>query len=611
MSLLSKVIPFVTLALLCQPAFAQTVETAKKPAAITFKNAAGATVTSVPVDTNHGAVVVKMVSSPVSNTTYVLTAGKSKERSLSAVNLSTLQVDRVIPVGPGKRVDLLMSQDGSRIFCYTLSGVLEHAEAFYLETAHLQKAGGSSAIVTVIDAKSNSAVATYDLLHNPGLVLPKSRFFETFLSPTSDGGRLVAEVDGLKYADRPLWQRIAVFSGQSTRPDFVFEPGKPVASVRFSQDEKFLFVAGEDRKHESEEIYIVNLANGTSVTRAVDDPPTRHEELGAFLLGAPPSGVESSQGIWIFTRKGLRFISETGEMGNEIALSREEKAFGTLSQDRTHYFLAIPDEHHHSGVLEVVDLKKGTTSDHNLTDAPTKLIRLGSDEGLWVMGRQELRPISEAGELGDRPILLNKPRKTEEGDTNAADVFINGYPGETIRLGGDHAALLITKGTGESLHRVALLDLKQLQLNSVITTMSHGEQMKIAGGRFMKMMGEAALEGAVIGAISGGAGVPLSTFNGMPLPPPPKGLANEFLAASPDGGTLYVLDTDDHQVTVIDVKTDTVVKRIPVDKSTTLISIDAGGKHLLCAGVGFLRTVDLEPGAAASLDEQVPIGPRK
>src|SRR6266849_7338227 len=92
---------FLLAAALCsgRPAFTQTIETGEKPPSVVFKDAAGAVVTSIPVDTiphrrsgggviGHPIPLVKMEVSTSSNRAYVLNAaGKSKERSLSAVNL--------------------------------------------------------------------------------------------------------------------------------------------------------------------------------------------------------------------------------------------------------------------------------------------------------------------------------------------------------------------------------------------------------------------------------------------------------------------------------------------------------------------------------------------
>jgi sugar lactone lactonase YvrE len=59
---------------------------------------------------------------------------------------------------------------------------------------------------------------------------------------------------------------------------------------------------------------------------------------------------------------------------------------------------------------------------------------------------------------------------------------------------------------------------------------------------------------------------------------------NEALASRPDGKFLYVLDTDIHAVTIVDVADATVLKRIPVDKSVNRVEVSSDGKDLLCVG---------------------------
>jgi len=602
MSYRTMIFPLAVTFCFCQRADAQTIETQKKPPSVVFKDAAGTVVTSIPLDTKRRVPLVEMKVSVSSNMAYVLTGSgmskpKSRERSLSAVNLATQRVDRVISIGEGNEVELQMSPDGRRLFSQTLRNV-DGGKDGSLAFEHIQKPDGAGSVITVVDTGSNQTIGSYDLLNNPGEALPKAKFVETFFSVTADGGRILAKVNGFDHQHGrllpttvPTWVRLLVFSTESPNSVFVFDPGAPIVSYRFSQDGQFLFVAAEDKVRRSEVVDIVNLEKGTTLNRVLDNPPTRRERLGAFLEGAAPSGMELEHGIWVFTRAGLRFISEAGELGQEIALPVEDNVTARLSLDGAFFFVTIPGKDQHSGVLHVVDLKKGASSNHPLADVPTKLIRLGATKGLWIVGSREMRSVSEAGELGERPILLNKPRKTEEGDTESADVFLDGYPGETITMGEDHAAILIAKKNGGSLHRVALIDLKKLQVDSIVTTMSKGEQSKIFAGRLLETLAIAAVAGAAGGAIGAYGGIPPPNLFNIPLP---QGLANEFLAARPDGRSLYVLDTDIHKVSVIDIQSATVLGRIPVNDLVTTIQVAQDGKHLLCAGAGFLQAVDLQ-----------------
>jgi len=553
----------------------QTFETQKKPPAVVFKDAAGAVVTSIPIDTRDHVPVVEVSVSVSSNRAYVLNgSGKSAQRSISAVSLATQKVDRVIGIGEGNEVELVMSADGRHVFSQTLRKAIE--ELGRQPSEHLQKREGSSSLINVVDTSSNQVVSSYDLLNTPGAALPESRFVETFLSVSPDGERVLAKIDGFEgrvvRTGSPSWVRLLVFSVNSAKPILTFDPGAPIVSYKFSQDGNFLFIAAEDKERRSERVHVINLEKGTTLNRMVEDPPSRREKLGTFIDGAAPSGMESKQGIWVVTARGLRFVSETGEIGNEVEVPFEENSASQLSLDRT--FLFVADTRFE--VLHVIDFKKGTHSTHPLSDVPTRMVRLGPANQLWIVGSREMRAISEVGELGERPILLNKPEKTDAEGTDSGNVFLDGYPWETISVGDDHAAMLIANKKGSSLHRVALIDLKNCRLESVVATMSKAEQSKIVAGRFAESVAIIALAPRV-----------------SPIILPRISLTNEFLTVGRDGRSLYVLDTDNHTVSMIDVPNASVLKRIPVNDSVTTIGIDREGKNLLCAGPGFLQTISL------------------
>jgi DNA-binding beta-propeller fold protein YncE len=575
MILRNAAMTLVVLACLVQFALPQNIDTQLDPPSVVFKDSTGTVVTSIPVDKHYVSLDLTMKVSIVAKMAYVLNAeGKSSKRSVSAVNLTTLRVDRVIDVGEGGKVKLLISRDGHRLLCYRVSGAVEK--------------GSGSGTVVAIDTASNEVIGRLELVHNPHVALPDAKSIGSIVSATSDGGFVFLVVTG--YGRRgPDWERLVVFPVNSPNSAFVVDPGKPIVSLRLSQNEKFLFVAAADRDR-AEIVDIVNLEKGTSISRDIANPPTRNERLGRFLGGVPPSRAESKQGIWVFTRTGLRFISEDGEIGNELALPREENVAAILSLDRKLLFVAVPDYNQNTGVLDIVNLQEGTSSNRPLAEAPIRLGRLGPASALWIMGNREMRPVSETGELSDRAIALNKPHKTEGGETNGTDAFLNGNPGETISLGEDRAAILITSKKGGTLHRVALLDLKRFQLDGVLAVMSRGEQSKIARDRFFTVMAAAALVGS---PFAPGAGEVLWTgLTGGP--------ANETLAASPDGRKLYVLDTDTHELSVIDVETAAIVRRTEVDHSVTTIQVALDGRHLICAGASVLHTVDLEPNQKAN-----------
>jgi hypothetical protein len=217
------------------------------------------------------------------------------------------------------------------------------------------------------------------------------------------------------------------------------------------------------------------------------------------------------------------------------------------------------------GSLAVVDLDKGTSVNHALTDHPTRLFRLGSKQEPWVLGNEEMRSISETGELGDRRIPLNKPVKGGESGETGASAFLDGFPGETLSLGDEHAAIQITNKHGGSRHKVALVDMKKLQVDAIIPTMSGGEIAGIRVGRFA-------------------AAYAMSMATGGAIIFTPNFIRNESLAARPDGRFLFALDLEGHVITVVDVQTATVVRRIRVNNTITRIELSSDGKHLICFG---------------------------
>jgi 6-phosphogluconolactonase (cycloisomerase 2 family) len=64
----------------------------------------------------------------------------------------------------------------------------------------------------------------------------------------------------------------------------------------------------------------------------------------------------------------------------------------------------------------------------------------------------------------------------------------------------------------------------------------------------------------------------------------PNFFRNESLAALPDGRFLFALDLEGHVITVIDVQSAAVVKRIPVNNTVTKLQISTDKKYLICFG---------------------------
>jgi len=237
-----------------------------------------------------------------------------------------------------------------------------------------------------------------------------------------------------------------------------------------------------------------------------------------------------------------------------------------FSKNQKLLFATIEGNKKTEGSLVVFDLENKTSVQHPLTDHPSTLLRLGENQEPWVLCDEEMRAFSETGELTDKRVALNKPRKSEDVTESGASAFLNGFPGETISLGNDHAAILIGNKNGFSQHKLALIDLKKLQVDAIIPTLSAGEVSRILTGRFLLSV---ALTAATLGNV---------------IFTPSMTISNEALAAPPDGRFLFTLDLDGHEVTVIDVQTAKVVKRIPVDGSVYKLQVSADGKHLICSG---------------------------
>jgi hypothetical protein len=240
-------------------------------------------------------------------------------------------------------------------------------------------------------------------------------------------------------------------------------------------------------------------------------------------------------------------------------------AAAMFSQDEKLLFVAIRGDKKTDGSLAVLNLEKGTIVNHALTDHPTRLFRLGSKREPWILGNEEMQALSETGVPTGRRIPLNKPVKSGESGETGVSAFLDGFPGETISLGDDCAAIQIVNKRGGSRHKVALIDLKKLQVDAIVRTMSAGEVNGIRIGRFAAAY---ALSMATAGTI---------IFT-------PDFIRNESLAARPDGQLLFALDLEEHAITVVDVRTDSVVKRIPVNNTVVKLQVSTDGMHLICFG---------------------------
>jgi hypothetical protein len=296
--------------------------------------------------------------------------------------------------------------------------------------------------------------------------------------------------------------------------------------------------------------------------------PTKKWVFANQFLAASDSGnlVVASAAYW----RGLvseKFVVFSGQISHPSFMvdASGYAVASMLSKDEKLLFVATAGDKKTDGSLVVVDFEKGTSVTHALSDHPTRLFRLGSKQEPWVLGKEEMRAFSETGELGDRRIPLNKPVKSAESGETGASAFLDGFPGETLSLGDDYAAIQVTNKHGGSRHKVALVDMKKLQVDAIIPTMSAGEVAGIRVGRFATAYALSMATGGTIAFI-------------------PNLIRNESLAARPDGRFLFALDLEGHVVTVVDVQKATVVRRIAVNHSIIKLQVSSDGKHLICFG---------------------------
>jgi hypothetical protein len=426
----------------------------------------GKEVASIPIEKNPG----KFIYSKSVNTLYVV---HKSEHFISAVNLTTNQVDKQIKVGAGEAVDLFLSNDGRRLFCYTVSShdvFVPEVQGFYLFNFLKPP---FNPIITAIDTASNDIVATYDWFESFSVGFPTRRFryFRSQFIAASDHGYLITKSDAIagRMGHEILGEKFVIFLGNSSHP-----------------------------------------------------------------------------------------VTMIDAIGNVTA--------SMLSKDQNLVFVAIEGEKKTDGSLVIVDLEKGTAITRALSDHPKRLFRLGTNLEPWVLGDQEMQALSETGEPIDRRIPLNKLAKPVEDGTTGASAFLDGYPGETLNLGNDYAAIQIVNKHGGSQHKVALIDLKKLQIDAIIKTMSTGEIAGIRTSRYLSAFAASMATGGTLLFI------------------PNLTMRNEALAARPDGRYLFALDLEGHVITVVDVQTATVVRRIAVNDTVTKLQVSSDGKHLICYG---------------------------
>jgi YVTN family beta-propeller protein len=255
-----------------------------------------------------------------------------------------------------------------------------------------------------------------------------------------------------------------------------------------------------------------------------------------------------------------------------------------LSSDKKLLFVAVDGKEKVPGSLQIINIEKGTTTFHDLTDRPSAFARLGSKQETWLLSGEEMRGLTDVGEFDGRKILLNKPRKPEERTAGEEPSFIDGFPGDTISLGDDYAAILITNKKGASKHKVAMINLKLLEVAAILPTMSTGEKVGLMTLR---------VTGSVLATAAGASAAYNMGGGAYTVFVPNFSFQKESLAARPDGRTLYALDLDGNKVTVIDVQTATILKRISVRSDVSRITAKSDGK-LLCWGGTKVQHINMD-----------------
>ncbi len=241
-----------------------------------------------------------------------------------------------------------------------------------------------------------------------------------------------------------------------------------------------------------------------------------------------------------------------------------------LSKDKRRLLVAVLGDKHSAAKLLKLDLESKTVSNAQLSDNPSRFVRLGETEDAWIVGDREMRKITEDGTPCDAVIPLNK---FAAGGDEVSSVFLDGLPGETINVGEDYAGILIVKRNGDSYHKLALINLKDRKVEAVVQTLSPAAQIRIKTERTLLALALTAASGA--GAAGGAPGYNVFIPN--------LRLGNVALA-SDDKGHLFALDNQAHEVTVLNAQTAAVTSRFKVDPSVSRIRIFKNGSQLICYG---------------------------
>ncbi|MGA3162280.1 MAG: hypothetical protein ABSC77_13820 [Terracidiphilus sp.] len=334
---------------------AQVVE-GKSPS-VKVTNPEGVALASIPIEKGSRSIIY----SKSANTLYVVHDEKKGEHFISAVNLTTNQVDKQISV-PSGSVGLYLSNSGKRLYYFTAGqagGIRQYGPipgsfwVDYLEPPY-------EPAITVIDTASNQVVATYDWFKSfrADVNIKKDWCFFTQFIAAGDQGDLIIKSKAYRGRDS-LVERFVVFSGNTPQPAFTIDTKGDVVGSMLSKDEKLVFATVAGDKKTDGSVIVIDLGKGTSSAQTLPDHPTR-----LFRLG-------SNQDLWIMSGQQMLSLSETGTLSERrIQLNRprkgEEGAEGetstmldgtpgeTLSVGNDHAAIQIVGKHK----VALIDLKK-------------------------------------------------------------------------------------------------------------------------------------------------------------------------------------------------------------------------------------------------------------
>jgi hypothetical protein len=538
-----------------------------KEPAVQVTDSEGKVLASIPVGLNPGA----HAYSKSTNTLYVVHDYKKLEHHISAVNLTTRRVDKEIEVGAGE-VDLHLSSDGRRLFCYTAGS----GDIF----ADRPTGRSLKPAITVIDTASNEVVSTYDWLDSfrarmrregRNTFLPALRFLAD-----TDRGDLVVRYLALKnrWASTPAEDQILVFGGEPSHMVLMTGTGGRLVAQTLSHDRRFYFAAAAGDDLTDGSLVAIDLEKGILARRVglggrvVACMFSRDGKLFYAALGGNKHTAASLAAVDL----------ETGAVVRRPDIGMRMVAW-LFSPDQKYFFAALEGSKPANGSLAVVDLEKGAIANHDLDDRPTGFLLLGSRREPWLVGSQEMRALLENGEPANRRVQLRDPYAPESGGGRGGP-YLGGFPRESIAVGEDRVAIVTNGGDGLANHKVALLELSKPKVEAIISTTTFAHEAKVVTGRAL----EAAVAAAALATLTAIVGVDI-TDN-----PYSQG---ELLVAGPDGRFLYAMDPDSHKVVVVDLQSAKLVRRISVDGPIFGIRLSCDGKHLICVGKRIQR-INLE-----------------